>query len=192
MSCLSLLSVHSHKSVPISATHNSTIRTKDCVDRSSLASDDSGFCNSEDGHMGQNIYECSASSSLKINSRLGLHLDLPECPEMMDVSPTTVTSESAMEVCRDEPDGDKKSCDNAPQQLSAVNPSNSCQPPSKQSWLLRLFESRLFDMSIAITYLFKSKEAGVQSYIGKQLLLLLLFSFKKKYRVVFISVSRVE
>ena len=37
---------------------------------------------------------------------------------------------------------------------------------SKQSWLLRLFESKLFDMSIAITYLFNSKEPGVQTYIG--------------------------
>ena len=38
---------------------------------------------------------------------------------------------------------------------------------AKQSWLLRLFESKLFDMSIAITYLFNSKEPGVQTYIGK-------------------------
>lgn len=40
-------------------------------------------------------------------------------------------------------------------------------PRSKQSWLLRLFESKLFDMSLAITYLFNSKEQGVQVYIGK-------------------------
>lgn len=37
---------------------------------------------------------------------------------------------------------------------------------AKGSWLLRLFESKLFDMSIAIQYLFNSKEPGVQSYIG--------------------------
>lgn len=43
---------------------------------------------------------------------------------------------------------------------------------SKQSsWLLRLFESKLFDMSIAIQYLFHSKEPGVQSYIGGFILL---------------------
>ena len=40
------------------------------------------------------------------------------------------------------------------------------QQSSKQSWLLRLFQSKLFDMSIAITYLFNSKEPGVQTYIG--------------------------
>lgn len=40
-------------------------------------------------------------------------------------------------------------------------------PKSKQSWLLRLFESKLFDMSLAVTYLFNSKEQGVQVYIGE-------------------------
>ncbi|XP_034456406.1 phosphatidylinositol 4-kinase beta-like isoform X1 [Hippoglossus hippoglossus] len=45
-------------------------------------------------------------------------------------------------------------------------------PSSKQSWLLRLFESKLFDVSMAISYLYKSKEPGVQAYIGNR-----LFSF---------------
>ncbi|XP_041649914.1 phosphatidylinositol 4-kinase beta [Cheilinus undulatus] len=44
--------------------------------------------------------------------------------------------------------------------------------PSKQSWLLRLFESKLFDVSMAISYLYNSKEPGVQAYIGNR-----LFSF---------------
>lgn len=42
------------------------------------------------------------------------------------------------------------------------NKSKGCQ-----SWLLRLFESKMFDMSIAVSYLFNSKEPGVQSYLGK-------------------------
>ena len=41
------------------------------------------------------------------------------------------------------------------------------RPAPKQSWLLRLFESKMFDMSIAIQYLYNSKEPGVQTYIGK-------------------------
>lgn len=45
----------------------------------------------------------------------------------------------------------------------------------QQSWLLRLFESKLFDMSIAITYLFNSKEPGVQCYLGNR-----MFSFDNK------------
>lgn len=47
-------------------------------------------------------------------------------------------------------------------------PSSTCVP-ARESWLLRLFESTLFDMSIAMTYLFKSKEPGVLSYIGNRM-----------------------
>lgn len=167
LSCLSLpsssiscSSVTSQKSVPI-ATHNPSHRAKDCVDRSSLASDDSGFCNSDDGHQGSNAFEC-VTSNLKMNSKLGnLHLNLPEYSHPMDHSCNVMVTmpEDAMEVCNDEPQHDENCFEMSPQIVE--------QPPSKQSWLLRLFESRLFDMSIAITYLFKSKEAGVQSYIGK-------------------------
>ncbi|XP_032824643.1 phosphatidylinositol 4-kinase beta-like isoform X2 [Petromyzon marinus] len=42
----------------------------------------------------------------------------------------------------------------------------------KQSLLLRLFESKLFDVSMAISYLHSSKEPGVQAYLGNR-----LFSF---------------
>lgn len=41
------------------------------------------------------------------------------------------------------------------------------QPKSSKGCLLRLFESQVFDMSMAISYLFNSKEPGVQSYLGK-------------------------
>uniref|UniRef100_H0WXR1 Phosphatidylinositol 4-kinase beta n=1 Tax=Otolemur garnettii TaxID=30611 RepID=H0WXR1_OTOGA len=40
---------------------------------------------------------------------------------------------------------------------------------AKQSWLLRLFESKLFDISMAMSYLYNSKEPGVQAYIGNRL-----------------------
>lgn len=46
------------------------------------------------------------------------------------------------------------------------------QRNNKQSLLLRLFESKLFDVSMAISYLHNSKEPGVQAYIGNR-----LFSF---------------
>ncbi|XP_053382735.1 phosphatidylinositol 4-kinase beta-like isoform X2 [Mercenaria mercenaria] len=42
----------------------------------------------------------------------------------------------------------------------------------QSSWLLRLFESKMFDMSIAISYLFNSKEPGVQTYLANK-----MFSF---------------
>ena len=42
-------------------------------------------------------------------------------------------------------------------------------PAPKSSWLLRLFESKLCDMAIAIAYLYKSKESGVLAYLGNKL-----------------------
>lgn len=45
-------------------------------------------------------------------------------------------------------------------------------PPKQGSWLLRLFESKLFDMHIALAYLLNSKENGVLAYLGNK-----LFSF---------------
>ena len=42
-------------------------------------------------------------------------------------------------------------------------------PPPQNYWLMRLFQSNLFDMSIAIGYLFNSKEADVQAYLGNKL-----------------------
>ena len=47
--------------------------------------------------------------------------------------------------------------------------SSSPQRNSSSCLLLRLFESKLFDMSIAMSYLFKSKESGVQAYLGNKL-----------------------
>lgn len=44
--------------------------------------------------------------------------------------------------------------------------------PKPSTGLLRLLESRVFDVSMAVHYLFKSKEAGVQSYIVNR-----MFSF---------------
>ena len=46
---------------------------------------------------------------------------------------------------------------------------------SKQTWLLRLFESKLFDITYAVMYLFNSKETGVQTYIGNR-----VFSFPER------------
>lgn len=49
---------------------------------------------------------------------------------------------------------------------------SSPEEPKKQSWLLRLFESKLFDSSMAMTYMFNCKEPGVLEYIANK-----LFSF---------------
>ena len=47
----------------------------------------------------------------------------------------------------------------------------STPPPSQEhtNWLLRFFQSELFDASLALHYLYrsKSKDTGVQQYLGK-------------------------
>ncbi|KAK7880289.1 hypothetical protein WMY93_033057 [Mugilogobius chulae] len=67
---------------------------------------------------------------------------------------------------------------------TATSPASSCtvrlhkhrpkdvSSNQQSSWLLRLFESKLFDVSMAISYLYSSKDPGVQAYIGNR-----LFSF---------------
>ncbi len=50
-------------------------------------------------------------------------------------------------------------------------------PAPRSSWLLRLFESKLFDMAIAIAYLFQSKETGVLAYLGNKLFVSMMNDF---------------
>merc|ERR1719220_1160641 len=59
--------------------------------------------------------------------------------------------------------------DNEEEDLQSQPGSRSPAVLPKQSWLLRLFESTLFDPSMAMTYLFNSKEPGVLEYIGNKL-----------------------
>lgn len=49
---------------------------------------------------------------------------------------------------------------------------SAAESSKNKDFLLRLFESKLFDMSMAISYLFNSKESGVQTYLANK-----LFSF---------------
>ena len=52
-------------------------------------------------------------------------------------------------------------------------------PPTEAqgSLLLRLFESKLFTMPIAISYLFNSKESGVLAYLGNRLFVSTIFFY---------------
>ncbi|XP_050925345.1 phosphatidylinositol 4-kinase beta [Lates calcarifer] len=97
--------------------------------------------------------------------------DLSEhCSPQWHINPDTSSIKEENE--EEEEEGQKHG--GASQQVpppSARPESSSCSS-SKQSWLLRLFESKLFDVSMAISYLYKSKEPGVQAYIGNR-----LFSF---------------
>ncbi|XP_068425746.1 phosphatidylinositol 4-kinase beta [Clinocottus analis] len=86
-------------------------------------------------------------------------------PRDVGVEPRDVGAEPALPVPADDPSG------LAPGSVKSAR-RRQRHNPSKQSWLLRLFESKLFDVSMAISYLHSSKEPGVQAYIGNR-----LFSF---------------
>ncbi len=58
--------------------------------------------------------------------------------------------------------------------IKATNVTNMSLTTTKSnhqhnSWLLRFFESKHFDMSIAVSYLFNTKEPGVQTYLCNRL-----------------------
>lgn len=72
-------------------------------------------------------------------------------------------TESSM-LCREGEDGRK-----TPPRTGDHAQFSSPVPQPQNFWLMRLFQSKLFDMSIAIGYFFKSKEADVQAYLGNKL-----------------------
>ena len=75
----------------------------------------------------------------------------------------------------------RKSLDKKNRQLLAKC-NDSILPPEQGSWLLRLFESKLFNMPIAISYMFNSKEDGVLAYLGNKLFVSIIF-----YVTIFIN-----
>lgn len=115
---------------------------RDNTDRTSLASDDSGIFNSDDGRM---------------------TLPLDGKQQKKDIGNMAEDDESVCDTCCELEEGADSAGSNSLSREVVMFP----KPPPKESLLLRLFESTLFDMSIAITYLFNSKEPGVQTYLGK-------------------------
>jgi len=87
-------------------------------------------------------------------------------PPVTDANQTELTG-AAMTLCcgtattQQETEAVKKQPDVVRRQQQETK-----QPKASEGCLLRLFESQIFDMSMAISYLFNSKEPGVQSYLG--------------------------
>lgn len=129
------------------------------TDRTSLASDDSGIFNSDDGRM---INLQDSTVNRLFNSDDGRMTNLQDSrPHQKDIGDMAEDDESVCDTCELEEGADSNP--SLVHQEVVMFP----KPPPKESLLLRLFESTLFDMSIAITYLFNSKEPGVQTYLGK-------------------------
>uniref|UniRef100_A0A8C7QMC2 Phosphatidylinositol 4-kinase beta n=1 Tax=Oncorhynchus mykiss TaxID=8022 RepID=A0A8C7QMC2_ONCMY len=93
-------------------------------------------------------------------------LKVEEEPELLQKC-SIKEEEEEEEEKRDPPRQITQTCPQSQQQNG-----DQSSAAAKQSLLLRLFESKLFDVSMAMSYLYKSKEPGVQAYIGNR-----LFSF---------------
>ncbi|XP_022083428.1 phosphatidylinositol 4-kinase beta-like [Acanthaster planci] len=88
--------------------------------------------------------------------------------------PTTLVSESSASPTEEENRNNlTKQREGLSPDRGGLSPVTACikdkLPPPRESLLLRLFESKLLDASIAITHLYKSKEPGVQTYIANKL-----------------------
>ena len=145
---------------------NTTDSQSDCSNMSSSQSEGRKIVNGED-HM-QIAAMCRAIANQTIDSN---ETNSDPAVDEKTAKPRPDTSSLSLDVtpvkvgpnCSENDDSELK-LQKPPSGRKKVKSRN---PPGKQSWLLRLFESKLFDMSIAITYLFNSKEHGVQTYIGK-------------------------
>nr|XP_032809713.1 phosphatidylinositol 4-kinase beta-like isoform X1 [Petromyzon marinus] len=99
-------------------------------------------------------------------------LDAAECSDCLD----GIAGSEGLDLKKEQETGVPRNGQMKDAGCSRVTPGvrkhKAVSSASKQSLLLRLFESKLFDVSMAISYLHSSKEPGVQAYLGNK-----LFSF---------------
>lgn len=139
---------------PSSASPSCVNPVRDNTDRTSLASDDSGIFNSDDGERQQRLVPDSVVPSSSISQHSSSSLEMPRNSDLAE--------DASVRSARGEGLADLSESQESKSEVVMFP-----KPPPKESLLLRLFESTLFDMSIAITYLFNSKEPGVQTYLGE-------------------------
>lgn len=170
-----------------------------CTEQSSLGSDDSGIASSEGcGGAAIGTLGSRASMEDDNNvSRAPLNQEGSEREGVLVIQPPTTTTVHTSNTSEEdkshqsEPPPDPpddahtssplpppSSSDSIPVRALRLSLSSESgddtqhqlsKPNESQSLLLRLFESKLFDMSMAISYLYKCKEPGVQQYIGNRL-----------------------
>ncbi|XP_013997095.2 phosphatidylinositol 4-kinase beta [Salmo salar] len=109
---------------------------------------------------------CNTGSTKEEERHYSPQQIMQKCPPSQQPCDTGSIKEEEEEKC-DPPRQITQTCPPSQQQNG-----DQSSAAAKQSLLLRLFESKLFDVSMAMSYLYKSKEPGVQAYIGNR-----LFSF---------------
>ena len=112
------------------------------------------------------ITESTCITTIRSDGQKELRVNGTSHNDGQDDSPVTSTS------ANEEGTHDVPKCNGVKENiLNGIKEKSSSRPLRNNSscLLLRLFESKLFDMSIAMSYLFKSKESGVQAYLGNKL-----------------------
>lgn len=124
----------------------------------SLGSDDSGIlCGSDSGSSDSNATRESSVEHLTttVQSREDLKCSVGDSQCLRSVVNMNNNGDTNSET------KDKPSTPSLPTETSEVKPTKDL--------LLRLLESKMFDVTMAIPYLFQSKEHGVQSYIANKM-----------------------
>lgn len=172
----------------------SSSQTKAQHELASLGSDDSGIlCGSESGSSDTNTRESSVEflSNNQSQESLDIALDTPSkqvlpkisvntgdtvdcCGDAIKISENEKDSNSKINEVVNKTDKKETCVSSSNERTISVNSHCSSSKPSTDL-LLRLLESQVFDISMAIQYLFQSKEPGVQSYIANK-----MFNFEDK------------
>lgn len=143
---------------------SSDTKTTQRDELASLGSDDSGIlCGSDSGSSDSNA---TRESSVEYLSKQHLNQSRDSL-DSSDKDNEDVDDE-------EEEDIDEKADDTLVNEQDEIEEDDVSEKSeaSKSFGMLRLLESKVFDVSMAMHYLFKSKEPGVQSYIANK-----MFSF---------------
>lgn len=125
----------------------------------SLGSDDSGICGSETGST-----DTTATRESSV--------EFPDSGSETELRTQQQQNVVVNQCCQSGSSSSNTEVVNITTTNRVTHVSVISERPKPSTGLLRLLESRVFDVSMAVHYLFKSKEAGVQSYIVNR-----MFSF---------------
>lgn len=133
---------------------------------------DGDECCSQEPRPNMNVRECGSDDQLDYQHQECVDI-YPDAMQVSSPPPVTDTSQSelagaAMTLCCGTTATQQQEVETVKKQSDVVRrqKQETKQPKPSEGCLLRLFESQIFDMSMAISYLFNSKEPGVQSYLG--------------------------
>lgn len=130
----------------------------------SLGSDDSGIlCGSDSGSSDttttrESSVEYLSNPSNRSQESLDAELDVVADKDA-DVTDSASKPAILTSTCESE----------CSAQSEDVRINRTDEPPKHSTGILRLLESKLFDVSMAMQYLFNSKDPGVQSYIANKM-----------------------